>query len=201
MSLPKISGIYKIQSKIKPERIYIGSAKDTKQRQRHHLCYLRTNKHRNTKLQNHYNKYKESDLIFSVILGCNIEDLIIHEQYFIDAINPWFNICKVAGSSLGRKHSIESIRKMSEIKKGKVGVRNGWKLSEEDRKKLSDARKGIKFSIETRNRLSESHKGKKKSEETRKRMSDAKKGHLTSLETRNRISESNKKRYVKIQPS
>ena len=66
----KISGIYKIQSLIKPERIYIGSGCDLKRRRNYHWNDLRKNKHHSILLQRHYNKYGESDLSFSVLLGC-----------------------------------------------------------------------------------------------------------------------------------
>ena len=55
-----ISGIYKIQSIIKPERCYIGSAVNIQKRWRDHKRELRNNKHSNKKLQNHCNKYGES---------------------------------------------------------------------------------------------------------------------------------------------
>ena len=64
----KISGIYKIQSVIKPDRCYIGSGVCIKSRWNRHLCDLRHNRHWSKKLQNHYNKYGESDLQFSILL-------------------------------------------------------------------------------------------------------------------------------------
>lgn len=73
----------------------------------------------------------------------------------------------------GRKHSEETLKKMSVAKKGK-------KFSEEHKRKLSDAMKGKnlgkKLSGETKKKMSDAKKGKKLSEETRKKMSDAKKG-------------------------
>src|SRR5574344_768381 len=57
--------------------------------------------------------------------------------------------------------------------------REGKHLSEETKKKLSDANKGKHrpaFSIEWKQKISESKKGKNLSAETRKRMSKAKKG-------------------------
>lgn len=191
--MTKISGIYKIQSNIYPNKIYVGSAQNMAQRKYSHLYKLRNNIHGNRKLQNHYNKYGERDIQFTLLLGCPICNLIEHEQYFIDALMPWFNICQTAGNKLGLRHSEESKKKMSDIKMGHIGCWLGKKLSEEHRRKISEYRMGIKFSEETRRRLSESHKGKKNSEETRKRMSLAKTGHPTSIETRRKISESNKK--------
>jgi group I intron endonuclease len=84
----RISGIYRIQSKIKSERIYIGSAVDINDRWRCHLKDLRNNKHHSKKLQRHYDKYGEVDLQLSILLGCEKEDLLKTEQYFIDSYNP-----------------------------------------------------------------------------------------------------------------
>lgn len=94
------TGIYKIQSKIKPERIYIGSAVRIDNRWSGHLRTLRKNAH-NKKIQNHYNKYGEQDFEFSIICLCSKEDLIKNEQKYINLFNPYFNICKIAGSTLG----------------------------------------------------------------------------------------------------
>lgn len=134
-----ISGIYKIQSKLKPDRIYVWSAVDIFQRWRNHLSDLRLNKHHSSKLQNHSNKYGESDLVFSVLLGCAKEELIKHEQFFIDSINPFFNNCKIAGNSLGFKHSKESRIKIS---KSLIGSnRHNKPHSEETKRKLSEYNK------------------------------------------------------------
>lgn len=108
----KMSGIYLIQSKAKSDRKYIGSSDDIWRRHGRHLRDLRKHKHHSIKLQNHFNKYGESDLQFSLLLGCNTTDLIKIEQYFIDSYNPYFNICKNAGSSLGCKQSKETKQKM-----------------------------------------------------------------------------------------
>lgn len=46
--------------------------------------------------------YGLNDLVFSIIAGCSNDTLIAYEQFYIDALNPYFNICKKAGSPLGR---------------------------------------------------------------------------------------------------
>ena len=169
----KISGIYKIQSKIKPERIYIGSAVNVKKRWINHRCDLRENKHGNNKFQNHFNKYGEQDLIFTIVELCFPEFLTAREQYYINKLKPYFNICKIAGSPLGIKHSEETRKKCSKAKKGKH-------LSEETKQKISEALKGRKRSEETKRKISESHKGQiawnkgKRgiSEKTRQKMSE-----------------------------
>lgn len=128
----KLSCIYKIQSIIKPERCYIGSAICSPKRWNLHLHKLRTNKHENSKLQNHYNKYGESDLQFSILVGCDKEDLIKQEQFFIDIYNPYFNICKKAGSSLGLIRSEETKIKLRKPKSelGRVNMKIARNLRE-----------------------------------------------------------------------
>jgi group I intron endonuclease len=98
----RISGIYKIQSRIKPERVYIGSAGNIHQRFAEHRSELKNHKHDNPKLQRHCDKYGLDDLEFSIITGCSKETLIAYEQFYFDALDPYFNICKKAGSPLGR---------------------------------------------------------------------------------------------------
>lgn len=153
-----ISGVYKIQSVIKSEYCYIGSAVNISKRWNVHLRSLYSNKHENKKLQNHYNKYGKSDLQFSILLGCPKEDLIKIEQYFLDSYNPYFNICKNAGNCLGRRFSDESKKKIGESNKGNQ-KRLGAILSEKTRQKISNSLKGKHPSEETRKKLSDSHKG------------------------------------------
>lgn len=176
----KISGIYQIQSKCKPERIYIGSAVNITKRWHEHLLELNKNKHHSQKLQRHFSKYRESDLIFTVLLSCPQEDLIKTEQFFLDSYKPYFNGCLVAGSVLGYKHSEESKRKMSLSHKGrKVSEAQRVKMtnrthSDETKQKISKSQKGKKhppLSLETRKKMSESRIGRKHSEESRKKMS------------------------------
>lgn len=93
-----ISGIYLIKSKCKPKRIYIGSSKNIFRRWANHLSQLRHNAHYNKELQKHFNKYSESDLEFTIIIGCEKKELKIKEQFFIDCFDPYFNYFKVTGA-------------------------------------------------------------------------------------------------------
>jgi group I intron endonuclease len=181
----KISGIYKIQSKEKPEKCYIGSSVNIKYRKRRHLRQLSLNKHPNIKLQNHYNKYDKTDLQFTILLGCKKEDLIKNEQFFIDAYKPLFNICPNAGNHLGRKCSKETIDK---IRKNSIGKKNrlGMKNSIESNKKRSISLIGNKNSL-----------GIKQSSEHKRKISEALRGKKKSIETRNKHSETNKRLGIK----
>jgi len=194
-----ISGIYQIQSKIKPERIYIGSAVNIGRRWTDHLFGLKRGKHSNQKLQNHSNKYGTADLIFNVLEPCFSQFLTIREQYYINKLKPWFNICKIAGSQLGIRRSEETKIKLSKLHKGRklsekrckqIGLINlGKHFTEEHKRKISESLKGNKnclnnhHSKETRKKLSELHKGKNNywygkhlPEEIRQKMSESHKG-------------------------
>ena len=153
-----LSVIYQIQSKNKPNRVYIGSAIKVYKRWSEHIKLLRLGEHGNVKLQRHYNKYGESDLQFSILFCCTDGGLITIEQLFIDIYNPYFNTCLIAGSCLGRKHTKETIEKLSksrsqEFKDKMRSIKLGIFPSKETREKQSMAakkrpcnRKGVKLS-------------------------------------------------------
>ena len=184
-----------IQSIIKLERCYIGSAINIKQRWDRHLQILKEGRHHSKKLQNHYNKYGKNDLIFSILSGCTKEDLLSQEQFFIDSYNPYFNIAKIAGSPLGCKHSEETKRKMSIIAKNRPPI------SEETRAKLSMTSKGRIKTDEERRKRRESlkgrmpvNKGRKHSEETKRKISEWHKGKCHSEEAKRKIGEASRNR-------
>jgi len=187
----KCSVIYKIQSTIKPERVYVGSAASFKDRKSKHLTELRKNIHGNQKLQNHFNKYGEGDLVFTIIEPCLKYSLIEREQFYIDSLKPFFNICKRAGNSLGRLASEETKAKMRNRKPWNKGKKTG-PLSDATRLRMSISRtgsvgpwKGKKLSSETKRKMSESQKrtgnkppswlGKKHKDSTREKLSKIKK--------------------------
>ncbi len=192
----KISGIYKIQSRIKPERIYIGSAVDMKNRWNLHLYKLKKGVHHSIILQNHYNKYGESDLVFIIIEPCLSSFLTIREQYYLDQLKPYFNICKKAGSKLGIKISEEGCRNISNGHRGHL-------ISEETRIKISksnmgrvSANKGVKMSEEQKIKIGKANKGKqpnlgtKYTNEAKLKISLSKKGKPLTEKHRNNLSKS-----------
>ena len=104
----------------------------------------------------------------------------------------------------GKKHSAETLKVLSDIKK--EHVRNGTfvphnkgkHLSEEQKKLLSEINRGKTMSEEARKKVSAAHKGKKRSAETCKKISEALKGHTVSEETRKKIGTANTKRMLSI---
>lgn len=106
------SGIYLIISTSHPDRQYVGSSCYLPNRLKHHLSDLQAQKHANAKLQNHYNKYGQTDLYFKIIKFCDKAELLTVEQMFIDYMHPYFNICQQANSRAGIKSSLETRKRL-----------------------------------------------------------------------------------------
>ena len=64
-------------------------------------------------------KYGYSKFSLEILEYCQPSEVISREQYFIDFLQPEYNILKTAGSSLGYKHDEKARAKMSTSKKGK----------------------------------------------------------------------------------
>jgi group I intron endonuclease len=202
--VPKSSGIYCLKSKING-KVYIGSSINLSSRCYFHFYDLVKKKHHNIHLQNHYNKYGKEDLVFSVIESFDFESkehLLSREQFYLDTLNPEFNILKVAGSNLGLKFSEESKSKMGKSRKGiprseetrkKISESNtGKKASDEARRKMSESHMGVKLSDETRRRMS-----KPRPEETKRKMSESRRGTKSSEKTKETLREAWVKRKLK----
>lgn len=89
----KISGIYCIIN-IKNSKKYIGSSKNIRQRLWSHRAELRHNKHENSHLQNAWNKYGEYNFDYYILEKCEESLLLEKEQFYIDTINPEYNMNK-----------------------------------------------------------------------------------------------------------
>jgi len=117
----RLSGIY-IITNIKNGKQYVGSSVNIKYRFTRHKQMLRDNMHKNPKLQASYNKYGK-DLFFYTIVELveQLENLLNREQYYMDKLNPWFNVCKIAGNVAGLKHTKETIEKCIAANKRRKG--------------------------------------------------------------------------------
>jgi group I intron endonuclease len=120
METMNTSGIYQIKNLING-KIYIGSSISVKRRFNEHKKLLRNNKHKNNHLQLSWNKYGENNFIFSLIEKVDSQFLLTKEQYYIDLSKSYdkkigYNICKIAGNTLGYIFSEESKIKMSKAK-------------------------------------------------------------------------------------
>ena len=146
------SGVYTITNTI-TGKIYVGSSNNIRRRWNVHRYDLRNNKHSNLYLQRTYNKYGVDSLSFEVLVNCSQEFILSEEQYWINMLGTssssvGYNLCSVAGTTQGFKHSSETKLKMSEARKGKPKTEahkramSGRIKPVEERLKLSLANKG-----------------------------------------------------------
>lgn len=127
-----MQGIYKIVNLLN-DKVYIGSSKDIRERWRQHRNKLTNNVHSNTYLQRAWNKYGSNSFKFSVIEEViNTDNLIEREQYYMDKLDPEYNIIPKADRS-----------KMSERTKKKISeTLEGRELSEKHSEKLNKLNTG-----------------------------------------------------------
>jgi group I intron endonuclease len=162
-----------------------------------HKRQLTCGTHGNRLLQAAWNTCGPSAFEFSVLEVCSPERCIEREQWWINATHPVYNICRTAGSSLGRKVSAECREKhrrampgnqhllghfpsaltRSKIRAALLGNKNcvGHKQSSETIAKRRAAMVGRVRSPEHRAKLSLSLKGRVFTPEARARMSKARK--------------------------
>ena len=154
--MSKNSGIYKITNLIN-KKYYIGSSLDIKRRWKEHRCNLIKNKHNNIHLQKSWNKYGENSFLFEIIeLVNDLKDLTIREQYYLDKANVLnskilYNICTIAYSTFGVRHTEETKNKMSTSHKGITHNRDAILKMVQIKNKHSNI---------TKSKLSEINKGK-----------------------------------------
>lgn len=132
-----ISCVYKIINLV-DGKFYIGSAMNFDNRIRTHLRELRNNIHINTHLQNAYNKYGKDSFIFHILEICTPDRLFEIEQYYLDALNPHYNVSKSSYCPMkGRKHSQETLDKFKEREPWNKGIPR----TDEEKFKMSETRK------------------------------------------------------------
>jgi group I intron endonuclease len=101
------TGIYRWTNIITGDS-YIGSATDLSKRLNDYLKISFLNKELKKGRSIIYSallKYGYSKFKLDILEYCQLIDLIKREQYYIDNLNPKYNILRVAGSSFGFKHS------------------------------------------------------------------------------------------------
>lgn len=114
------SGIYNIRNIIN-DNIYIGSSIRIKERWAAHRNLLKRGKHHCKKLQDEYKEFGMENFIYEIIQYSE-GDLIKEELRWLNFFKPEYNTIKRPDypPMTGRKHSKESLEKMSKSQKGKV---------------------------------------------------------------------------------
>ena len=119
-SILTLPGIYMIKNNV-TNRMYIGSTTMMcLKRINHHYNRLINNKHKNSYLQNSWNKYGKENFTFIIIKNCEKQDCLLIEQRFINFFikkNILFNINSLASGTPNM--SKETIFKRAETMKRK----------------------------------------------------------------------------------
>ena len=90
-NINKICGIYKITNLINND-FYIGSSRDIESRWHCHKNSKNYIKYPNSKLYQAIHTFNLANFKFEILEECDIDKLLIREQYYIDLLNPKYNI-------------------------------------------------------------------------------------------------------------
>ena len=94
--------------------IYIGSSTNLHVRMYTYFS-LRSLAKSNRPIDRALLKHGFSNFRLEILEYCSHEDVLKREQYYLDLYKPQYNIATIAGSTLGYKHSQESLEKMRNI--------------------------------------------------------------------------------------
>lgn len=176
------SGIYLISNSASG-KCYVGSTKNLHKRKIQHFSGLGRKDHKNRHLQNAWDKYGSAAFMFSVLIICEEKNLLMYEQICIDhfdTVKTGYNILPIAGRTVGRKPSSESIEKMARTKRGvpmspKAKATHAEAMrSDEVRKKISEGLKGTAWPAKTPAHIAaiaEANRGSKRTPEQCKKIS------------------------------
>lgn len=155
------AGVYKIVNRISGD-YYIGSSVNLKGRWWKHLNHLRRRIHKNPKLQNAWNKYKEEGFIFEILLYCDSENCVTYEQIVLDHYQPKYNCTMIAGNGnwLGKKHTEASKEKNRQSKLGQKHSAATKQLMSKQRRGKNHYLYGRHHSIEAKQKMSRARIGK-----------------------------------------
>lgn len=182
------SGIYKIEH-ISTGRIYIGSAVKIIRRWQEHKSELLRGIHGNKRLQNSWNKHGEQAFKLEVVEKCECSKLIEREQFYIDTLNPYYNIARIAGSTLGYRHTEETKDIIRQKRSSQV-------FSDETRAKF----RSKTVPIDVREKISLSSIGRVASEESKEKMRKSKTGTRHTYDTIEKIKSSKSMKYTVTSP-
>jgi group I intron endonuclease len=196
-----ITGIYQIRNLVNGKR-YIGSAagKGFRNRWGLHIKTLRDGDHHNEHLQNAWNKHGEESFVFEILEECEPQSCIECEQRYLDSVlfascnderfkQLGYNICRVAGSTLGMKWTKRQKQRRSGINHPMYGrthsVEARHRISLAVRKRHLEGDRSMTY-----NKISESLTGKKLSKAHRSNIARSHIGLVVTEKTRNKMSES-----------
>ena len=168
-----MTGVYQIKNKVNG-KTYIGSSINIEERFINHKRNLIRGTHKNSKLQNAYNKYGSKKFIFEIIEICFKETLHEREQEWIDSTQynmGLFGVGYNINCKADRVNFTPEVKlKMKINHKGSTGI----SCSEDKKRKISIANKGNKYAEGNTNTLGMHH-----SKEAKLKMSESAKASWT----------------------
>ena len=93
---PLDSGVYAIRCRYNG-RTYVGSSKNIKRRWLRHRGDLRGGIHHSPHLQRAWDKYGEQGFEFFVLSYCAVDELLEHEQFWLDSSTCFYNGSRTVG--------------------------------------------------------------------------------------------------------
>ena len=114
------SGVYRWVHK-DSGKSYVGSSTMLNDRFRRYFnhSYLSSSKRGASLICKALLKYGYAGFRLEILEYCSISIVLDREQFYIDKLNPEYNILKIAGSNLGYKHSEASLKLMSDASKSR----------------------------------------------------------------------------------
>jgi group I intron endonuclease len=183
------SNIYVFTNKINGKQ-YVGQTINIEDRYKQHRKDAKNkDKRPNSIFYKAIRKYGFDSFDFKV-LETDIDISKIHERekFWIKELNTMkpngYNLTEGGEGTFGYRHTEESKKRMSEMRKGVPGKPK----SEDVKKYLSELYKGRKLSEEQKKKISESKKGKRLSEEHKMKISETQKGRTHSEEHNRNVS-------------
>lgn len=150
------AGIYRFVNTVTGD---VGSSSDLNRRRLQHLNSLRKNKHHSYRFQEAWNNYGETQFDYEILEELEItedlkDQLFSREQYWINIIDPEYNVLPAAGSTLGYHHTEETKRRISK-------TTTGVKKSAEHSRHISEGQRGRILTKEHKEKLSQAAKQRK----------------------------------------
>ena len=141
-NLKNKSGVYLFKNNI-TNKLYIGSRITLARTMAAHFYHARSNKDTNIILYRSMRKHGLGNFSLAILEFCESNLTICSdlEQKWIDYYQPKYNILKIAGSSSGFRHSVDTINKLKELFKKENHPNYGTPRSEDTKKAISE---GIK---------------------------------------------------------
>jgi len=134
------SGVYLFINEITKD-LYVGSSLTLTKRMTVHFYHANSNKPTKIVITRAMRKYKLENFSLGILEFCQPDIMICSklEQKWIDHYNPKYNVLKIAGSSSGFRHSIETINKLKKLFTKENHPKYGSVTTPETKKAISDS--------------------------------------------------------------